>query len=117
MKQHSLLFSSDALNTPSLTRSSVTNSALIYDIARNNVVAGPLITGYHMTRFGVPMMGQYVNTGREKRDIISPVVPGARYSITAWALGTNGRRSATPAVVNVTTEEASKTIVYLYTEC
>ena len=83
----------------------MTNSTLIYDIARNNDVAGPLIAGYEVTRFGVPMIGQYVNTGRGRRVTISPVVPGAQYRITAWALG-DGRRSATPAVVNATTGEA-----------
>ena len=53
------------------------------------------------------MIGQYVNTGRGRRVTISPSVPGAQYRITAWALG-NGTRSATPAVVDVTTSEASK---------
>ena len=67
-----------------------------------------VIAGYEVTRFGVPMIGQYVNTGRGRRVPINPVVPGAQYRITAWALG-DGRRSATPAVVNVTTGEASET--------
>ena len=53
------------------------------------------------------MIGQYVNTGRGRRVSISPAVPGAQYRITAWSLG-DGMRSATPAVMNVTTEEASK---------
>ena len=66
-----------------------------------------LIAGYEVTRFGVPMIGQYVNTGRGRRVTIRPVVPGAQYRITSWALG-DGRRSATPAVVNATTREASK---------
>ena len=51
------------------------------------------------------MIGQYVNTGKGSRVTISPAVPGARYRITAWALG-DGRRSATPAVVDATTGEA-----------
>ena len=54
------------------------------------------------------MIGQYVNTGRGSRVTISPAVPGAQYRITAWALGYDGRRSATPAVVNVTTGEAGE---------
>ena len=70
-------------------------------------IANALIAGYEVTRFGVPMIGQYVNTGRGKRVIISPAVPGAQYRITAWALG-DGNRSATPAVVIATTGEASK---------
>ena len=65
-----------------------------------------VIAGYEVTRFGVPMIGQYVNTGRGRRVTISPAVPGAQYRITAWALG-DGRRSVTPAVVNVITGEAS----------
>ena len=53
------------------------------------------------------MIGQYMNTGRGRRVTISPAVPGAQYRITAWALG-DGRRSATPVVVDVTTGEASE---------
>ena len=45
------------------------------------------------------MIGEYVNKGRGKTVIISPVVPSAQYRITAWALLTSGgRRSATPGV-------------------
>ena len=53
------------------------------------------------------MIGEYVNTGRRSTVTISPAVPGAQYSITAWALS-DGRRSATPAVEYVTTGEASE---------
>ena len=66
-----------------------------------------VIAGYEVIRFGVPMIGQYVNTGRGRRVTISPVVPGAQYRIIAWALG-DGRRSAIPAVVNATTEEGGE---------
>ncbi len=55
-----------------------------------------VIAGYEVTRFGVPMIGQYVNTGRGRRVTISSAVPGAQYRITAWALD-DGRRSATRA--------------------
>ena len=61
-----------------------------------------VIAGYEVTRFGVPMIGQYVNTGRGRRVTISPAVPGAQYRITAWALGDG--RSATPAVVEASGE-------------
>ena len=54
------------------------------------------------------MIGQYVNTGRGRTVTISPSVPGAQYRITAWALGNDGRRSVTPAVVDATTIEGSK---------
>ena len=53
------------------------------------------------------MIGEYVNTGRGRRVTISPVVPGAQYRITAWALG-NGSKSAAPAVESVITGEASE---------
>ena len=80
-----------------------------YQVQRNDgITNAPLITGYEVTRFGVPMIGQYVNTGRGRRVTISPAVPGAQYRITAWALGDHGR-SATPALVDVTTGEASET--------
>ena len=88
----------------------VTNSAVEYRVQRNDgITNAPLITGYEVIRFGVPMIGQYVNTGRGRRVTISPAVPGAQYRITAWVLG-NGTRSVTPAVLDVTTEEASECI-------
>ena len=62
-----------------------------------------VITGYEVFRFGVPMMGKYVNTGRGRRVTISPTVPGAQYRIIAWALDDGTRRSATPAVKSVVT--------------
>ena len=83
----------------------VTNSAVEYRVQRNDgITNAPLITGYEVARFGIPMIGQYVNAGRSRRVTISPAVPGAQYRITAWALG-DGRRSATLAVVDVTTGE------------
>ena len=39
-------------------------------------------------------------------------IPGAQYRITAWALG-DGRRSATPAVVDATTRETGQCILCL----
>ena len=66
------------------------------------------ITGYEVIHFGVPMIGQYVNTGGGRRVTISPAVPGARYRITLWALHGDGRRSATPAVVDATAGEAGE---------
>ena len=53
------------------------------------------------------MIGQYVNTGEGRKGTIRPAVPGAQYRITAWVLG-DGRRSATPAVKDVTTREAGE---------
>ena len=89
---------------PGVTVPRVTSSQVEYETTAHGS-ATRVIAGYEVTRFGVPMIGQYVNTGRGRRVTISPVVPGAQYRITAWALG-DGRRSATPTVVNVTTGEA-----------
>ena len=75
---------------------------------RSDTATTTVITGYEVFRFGVPMIGGYVNTGRGRTVTISPVVPGAQYRITAWALGSGTRRSATPAVKSVTTREASE---------
>ena len=58
------------------------------------------------------MIGQYVNTGRGSRVAVRPVVPGAQYRITAWALG-DGGRSAVPTVVDATTREAGQCILCL----
>ena len=98
--------SSDPLSVPRLMVDTVTYSAVEYQV--HHRVANILITGYEVTCFGVPMIGEYVNTGRGRRVTISPAVPGAQYRITAWALS-DGRRSVTPAVVDVTTGEASET--------
>ena len=103
-----VFLSSDPLSVPSLTVSSGTNSAVKYDVHGNDDITNPLITGYEVIRFGVPMIGEYVNAGRGRRVTISPAVPGAQYRITAWALNDNGSRSATPAVGYVTTGEASE---------
>ena len=51
------------------------------------------------------MIGEYDNAGRGRRDTISPAVPGAQYRITAWALDSGTRRSATPAVEYNTTQD------------
>ena len=89
---------------PGVTVTCVTSSQVEYETTAHGN-ATRVIAGYEVTRFGVPMIGQYVNTGRGRRVTISPAVPGAQYRIIAWALG-DGRRSATPAVVNATTGEA-----------
>ena len=102
--------SSDPLRVPNLMVDRVTNSAVEYQVQRNDAIANPLIAGYEVIRFGVTMIGKYVNANRGGRVTIIPAVPGAQYRITAWALlgDYNGNRSAISAVVNATTEEASK---------
>ena len=94
----------------------VTDSAMEYQVQRNDDITNPLITGYEVIRFGVPMIGKYVNTGSGRRVTISPAVPGAQYRITAWALShSSRRRSATPAVEYATTGEASECSICTYT--
>ena len=99
--------SSDPLSVPSLMVDRVTNSTVEYEVRRNDNTTR-LITGYEVIRFGAPMIGEYINAGRRRRVAISPAVPGAQYRITAWTIGRNGRRSATPTVVNATTGEAGQ---------
>ena len=87
----------------------VTSSQVVYETTANGSASTRVIAGYEVFRFRVPMIGEYVNTGRRMNVTISPAVPGSQYRITAWALG-NGSRSATPAVESVTTGEASTLI-------
>ena len=75
---------------------------------RSDTVTIRVIAGYEVFRFGVPMIGEYMNTGRGRRVTISPAVPGAQYRIRAWTLDNGTRRSATPAVLNGTTGEGSE---------
>ncbi len=82
----------------------MTSSQVEYETTAHGS-ATRVIAGYEVTHFGVPMIGQYVNTGRGRTVTISPAVPGAQYRITALALG-DGRRSATPTVVDSNTGEA-----------
>ena len=105
-----LCSSSDPLRVPSLTVGRVTKSAVEYQVKRNDDTTDAVITGYEVTRFGVPMIGQYVNAGRGRNITISPAVPRAQYRITAWALdgSYDGMRSATPAMVDATTGEAGE---------
>ena len=104
-----VLNSLDSLSIPSLYVDRVTNSTVECRVQRNDNITSPLITGYEVIRFGVPMIGEYVNANKGSSVTISPAVPGAQYRITAWALhGDYGNRSATPAVEYVTTEETSE---------
>ena len=105
---------SDPLRVPSLMVDRVTDSAVKYQVQRSDAITDAVITGYEVIRFGVPMIGKYVNTGRGKGVTVSPAVPGAQYRITAWALIGNGRRSETSAVESVTIGEASEAYVYIH---
>ena len=96
----------DSVPPPGVTVTDVTSSQVVYETTAHGN-ATRVIVRYEVFRFGVPMIGEYANTGGGRRVTISPAVPGAQYRITAWALG-NGSRSATPAVKSVSTGEASE---------
>lgn len=66
-----------------------------------------IIAGYEVYRYGVPMLGVYVNGGKQSTVTISRAVPGTRYRIVAMALG-HGRRSDIPAVESTFTGRASE---------
>ena len=50
--------SADPLSTPQLIIGIVTNSAVVYRVQQG--FANALITGYEVTPFGVPMIGEYM---------------------------------------------------------
>ena len=93
--------SSDPLSVPSLMLDRGINSGLVYQSQKKDDITDAVITGYEVIRFGVPMIGEYVNTGRGRRVTISPALTCAQYRITAWALvgGNLTRRSRRPAAV------------------
>ena len=101
---------SDPLHVPTLMLNRVTNAAVDFRTLRNDGITNALITGYEVIRFGVPMIGEYVNSGIGRKVTISPAVPGVQYRITAWALhgDFNGTRSTAPTVVQATTGIASE---------
>ena len=74
----------------------------------SDIATAAVITGYEVFRFGVPMIGEYDNAGRGRTVTISSAVPGAQYRITAWALDSGTRRSATPAVRSATIGDVSE---------
>ena len=99
---------SDPLSVPRLTVNTATSTGVQYRVDRSDTNTARVITGYEVFRFGVQMIGEYVNAGTRRTVTISPAVPGAQYRITAWAFDSGTRRSATPAVNSATTREASE---------
>ena len=98
---------SGPIEVPSLTVNLTSSRRVQYQVQRTDSETIRIIAGYEVIRYGVPMIGEWGNEGRApsgKIVTISPAVPGARYRITAWALGYI-RRSVTPAVKIVTTGE------------
>ena len=105
------LSSSDYLSVPRLTVERVSNLTVEYQVQSSDRITRAVITGYEVTHYGVPMIGEYVNAYRGRKVTISLAVPGAQYKITAWALG-DGRRSATPAKYPSTGEASECDILY-----
>ena len=101
-------YHSDPLSVPRLTVNTATSISVEYTVERSDTATTRVITGYEVFRFGVPMIGEYVNAHRGRRVTISPAVPGAQYRITAWALDSGTRRSASPAVKSAITGGASE---------
>ena len=97
---------SGPLSVPGLTATTASINAT-YQVQKSDDATTRVITGFETIHFGVPMIGEYGNTGRGRRVTISPAVPGAQYRITAWALDSS-TRSATPAVMYATKTEASE---------
>ena len=111
--------SSDPLSIPSLMVGKVTNSELEYQVQRKDDITNAVITGYEVIRFGVPMIGEYVNAGigsTEQTVTISPALTCAQYRITAWALVGSSlrRRSTRPAVKYVAPGQACEYGIYMY---
>ena len=102
------VYHSDPLRVPRLTVSTATSTGVEYQVKRNDTATTRVIAGYEVFRFGVPMIGEYVNTHRGRTVTVSPAVPGAQYRITAWALDSGTRRSATPAVESAMAKETSE---------
>ena len=102
------IYPSDPLSVPILTVNAVTSTGVEYRVEMSDTATTRVITGYDVFRFGVPMLGEYDHAGTRRTVTISPVVPGAQYRITAWALDDGTRRSATPAVQSVTTGGTSE---------
>ena len=66
-----------------------------------------LIIGYTRLDLGVPVEGEYVNLPECDSKTFAPLVPGAKYRITAWGLGggfdEDRRRSQLPIMIDEST--------------
>ena len=71
-----------------------------------------VIIGYHRLDLGQPVVGQYVNNNKGSSRTFYSLEPGTKYMITAWGLGGGSyrRRSSSPAVVEVTTDQESESM-------
>ena len=112
-----ITYYSDPLSVPRLTVNTVTSTGVEYHVERSDMATTLVIAGYKVFRFGVPMIGKYANAKKRSKVTINPAVPGAQYRITAWALDSGTRRSATPARKRVTTGESSELCNLLCSPC
>ena len=89
-----------------------TDTTITVDISTIPDGIARVIIGYHRLDLGVPVVGGYVNNGKNRSRTFFSLVPGATYRITAWGLGgvDDRRRSWSPAVIEVTTMEKSELI-------
>ena len=102
---------SDPLRVPALTVNA-SSSTVEYQIQRSDSETTRINVGHEVFRFGVPVLGRYINTFTGRRVTFTGAVPGAQYRITAWTLN-NVTRSATPAVEYVTTKETREFTAYI----
>ena len=109
---HSDLLNPLTVNKPSSTMNS---AGMMYKVGGADRESYRTITGYEVIRYGVPMIGNYKNagTGTSMKTVrISPVVPGAQYTITALQISGGSdmpkRRSAQTAVQAIATTIAGE---------
>lgn len=104
---HSGLLKTLTVNKPSST---MNGAGMMYKVGGTDSATFRIITGHEVIRYGVPMIGSYKNagTGTSMKTVkISPVVPGAQYTITALQISggsdVSKRRSAQTAVEAIAT--------------
>ena len=80
-----------------------------------------LIIGYTRLDLGVPVEGEYVNLRECDSKTFAPLVPGAKYRITAWGLGggfdEDRRRSQSPIMRNESTLSLGECLQDLQNSC
>ena len=108
--------STSSVKVPRLAFKSATTSEVTFQVLKGVDASEtkPLVAGYEVFRFGVPMIGEYVNAGTGREVTIRSAVAGAPYKIAAWALDDmNQWKSATSAMLHATARVASEPIAQL----
>ena len=102
----------DSLPDVTITGTSSTANSTTVNIGTIPDGVDRIIIGYDRLDLGQPVVGQYENINKRSSISFSSLVPGAKYRITAWGLGGGGnrRRSHSPAVVEVTTNQTSESM-------